>query len=130
MGRLFQLKRTKAIWQPNVMSGPRQRNTIILKDTIFLQVIFKRFFQNTNIHNICIIYKHTETHIKGAFCPKKGPVKDKNGRDLIDTKEIKKKWKEYMEKLYKKYLNEPDYYDGVVSHPEPDILEYKVKWAL
>ena len=69
-------------------------------------------------------------NIKGALFPNMGTIKDKNGRDLIDTKEIKKKWKEYMEKLYKKYLNEPDYYDGVVSHPEPDILEYKVKWAL
>ena len=42
--------------------------------------------------------------------------------------EIKKRWKEYMEELYKKVLNELDYYDGVVSHPEPDILECKVKW--
>ena len=56
--------------------------------------------------------------------------KDKNGRDLVDAKEIKKRWKEYMEELYKKDLNEPDYYNGVVSHPEPDILEGKVKWAL
>ena len=44
--------------------------------------------------------------------------------------EIKKRWKEYTEELYKKDLNEPDYYDGVVSHPEPDILECEVKWAL
>ena len=53
-------------------------------------------------------------------------IKDKNGRDLIDAKEIKKRWKEYMEKLYKEDLNELDYYD-VISHPEPDILESKVK---
>ena len=69
-------------------------------------------------------------NIKGAFCPKTGPVKDKNGKDLTDTEEVKERWNEYIEKLYKKYLNEPDYYDGVVSHPEPDILECKVKWAL
>ena len=55
---------------------------------------------------------------------------DKNGRDLVDAEEIKKRWKEYMEKLYKKDLNELDYYDGVVSHPQPDILESEVKWAL
>ena len=48
--------------------------------------------------------------------------KDRDGRDLVDTEEIKKRWKEYTE--------EPDYYDGVVSHPEPDILEQEVKWAL
>ena len=51
-------------------------------------------------------------------------------RDLVDTEEIKKRWKEYMEELYKENLNELDYYDGVVIHPEPDILECEVKWAL
>ena len=50
--------------------------------------------------------------------------------DLAEAEKIKKRWKEYMEELYKKDLNEPDYYNGVVSHPEPDILECKVKWAL
>ena len=59
-----------------------------------------------------------------------GTIKDKNGRDLVDTEEIKKRWKEYMEELYKKDLNAPDYYEGVVSHPEPDVLECEVKWAL
>ena len=53
-----------------------------------------------------------------------GTIKDGNGRDLEDTEELKKRWKE----LYKKDLSEPDYYDGVVSHP--DILECEVKWAL
>ena len=57
-------------------------------------------------------------------------IKDKNGRDLVDAEEIKKRWKEYMEELHKKDLNELDYYDGVVCHPEPDILECEVKWAL
>ena len=57
-------------------------------------------------------------------------VNDINSRDLVDTEEIKKRWKEYMEELYKKDLNEPDYYDGTVSHSELDILECKVKWAL
>ena len=69
-------------------------------------------------------------NIKGTFHPKMGTIKGRNGRDLVDTEEIKKRWKEYMEELHKKDLNEPDYYGGVVSHPEPDILEYKVKWAL
>ena len=58
-----------------------------------------------------------------------GKIKDKNGRDLVDAEEIKKRQKEYSEELHKKDLNEWDYYDGVVSHPEPDILEGEVKWA-
>ena len=49
---------------------------------------------------------------------------------LVDSEEIKTRWKEYMEELYRKDPNELDYYDGVVSHPEPDILECEVKWAL
>ena len=57
-------------------------------------------------------------------------IKDKNGRDLVDAGEIKKRWKEYMEELYKKDLNEPDCYDGVVSHLEPDILECEGKCVL
>ena len=58
-----------------------------------------------------------------------GTIKDVNGRDLVDTEEIKR-WKEYMEELYKKDPNEPDGHSGVVSHSEPDILEREVKWAL
>ena len=58
-----------------------------------------------------------------------GTVKDTNGRDLVDTEEDKKRWKKYIEELCKKDLKEPDCYNGVVSHPEADILECKVKWA-
>ena len=64
------------------------------------------------------------------FHPKTGTTKDRNGRDLVDTEEIERRWKEYMEELYKKDLNDPDYYNGMVSHPEPDILECEVKRAL
>jgi len=53
-----------------------------------------------------------------------GTITDKNGRDLVDAEEIKKRWKEYTEELCKKYLHELDYYNGEVNHPEPDILEY------
>ena len=56
-----------------------------------------------------------------------GKIKDKNGRDLVDAEEIKKRQKEYIDELYKKDLNEWDQYDGVVSHPETDILEGEVK---
>ena len=56
-------------------------------------------------------------------------IKDGNGRHIVDAEEIKR-WKEYKEELYKGELNEPDYYNGVVSHLKPDILEREVKWAL
>ena len=58
-----------------------------------------------------------------------GTIKDRNGRDLVILKGVKKRWREYTE-LYKKNLNEPDYYNCVVSHPEPEILESEVKRAL
>ena len=64
---------------------------------------------------------------KEHFSPKIGTIKDKNDRGLGDAREIKKRWKEYMEELCKKDLNELDNYNVVVSHPEPDILECEVK---
>ena len=59
-----------------------------------------------------------------------GTIKDKDGRDLVDAEEIKKRWKQYTEELYKKGLNELDHYNGVVSHPNPDVLECEANWAL
>ena len=67
---------------------------------------------------------------KGTFHVKTGSIKDRNGRDLIEAEDIKKRWQEYTEELYKKDLHDPDNHDGVITHPEPDILECKVKWAL
>ena len=59
-----------------------------------------------------------------------GIMKDRNGRELVEAEEIKKRWKENMEELYRKDLNELDNHDDIVSHPEPDILECEVKWTL
>ena len=59
-----------------------------------------------------------------------GSIKDRNGRDLTEAKDIKKRWQEYTEELYKTELHDPDNHDGVITHLEPDILEYKVKWDL
>ena len=59
-----------------------------------------------------------------------GSVKDRNGRDLTEAEDIKKRWQEYTEELYKKDLHEPDKQDGVITHLEPDILECEVKCAL
>ena len=67
---------------------------------------------------------------KGTFHAKMGSVKDRNGMDLIEAEDIKKRWQEYTEELYKKDLHDEDNHDGVITHIEPDILECEVKWAL
>ena len=59
-----------------------------------------------------------------------GPIKDRNGMDLTEAEDIKKRWQEYTEELYKKNLHDPDNHDGGITHLEPDILECEVKWAL
>ena len=66
---------------------------------------------------------------KGTFHAKMGLIKDRNGMDLIEAEDIKKRWQEYTEELYKKDLHDPDNHDGVITHVEPDILECEVKWA-
>ena len=66
---------------------------------------------------------------KGTFYAKMGLIKDRNGMDLTESEDIKKRWQEYKE-LYKKDLQDPDNHDGVITHLGPDILECEVKWAL
>ena len=68
--------------------------------------------------------------IKGTFHAKIGSVKDRNGLDLTEAEDIKKRWQEYTEELYKKDLQDQDNHDGVITHLEPDILECEGKWAL
>ena len=67
---------------------------------------------------------------KGTFHVKMGTIKDRNGMDLTEEEDIKKRWQEYTEKLWKKDLHNPDNHSGVVTHLEPDILECEVKWAM
>ena len=67
---------------------------------------------------------------KGTFHKKMGSIKDRNGTDLIEAEDIKKRWQEYTEELYKKDLHNQDNHDGVITHLEPDTLECEVKWAL
>ena len=67
---------------------------------------------------------------KGTFHAKMGSIKDRNDMDLREAEEIKKRWQEYTEELYKKDLHDPDNHNVVITHLEPDILECKVKWAL
>ena len=68
--------------------------------------------------------------IKGTFHTRMGMIKDRNGMDLKEAEDIKKRWQEYIEELYKKDLHDPDNHDGVITHLEPDILECEVKRAL
>ena len=67
---------------------------------------------------------------QGNISCKDGPVKDRNGMDLTEAEDIKKRWHQYTEERYKKDLHDSDNHDGVITHLEPDMLECKVKWAL
>ena len=67
---------------------------------------------------------------KGTFHAKIGTIKDRHGMDLTEAEDIKKRWQEYTEELYKKDLHDPDIHHGVIPYLEPDILECEVKWAL
>ena len=67
---------------------------------------------------------------KGTFHAKMGSIKDRNGMDLTEAEDIKKRWQEYTEELYRKDLYDPHNHDGMITHLEPDILECEVKWAL
>ena len=67
---------------------------------------------------------------KGTIHAKMGTIKDRNGMNLTEAEDIKKRWQEYMEDLYKKDLHDPDNHDGVITHLETDILECGIKWAL
>ena len=67
---------------------------------------------------------------KGMFHAKMGSRKDRDGMDLTETEDTKKRWQEYTEELYKTDLHDPDNHDGVITHLKPDILECEIKWAL
>ena len=73
-----------------------------------------------------VLFKKTGD-TKGTFYAKMGSIKDRNGMDLTEEEDIKKRWQEYIEKLYKKDLHHPDNQDGAITHLEPDILECEVK---
>ena len=67
---------------------------------------------------------------KGTLHVKMGLIKDRNGKDLTEAEDIKKRWQEYTEELYKKELQDQDNHNGVITHLEPDILEFEVNWAV
>ena len=95
----------------------------------FLSNQCKEIEENNRMEKTRDLFKKTRD-TKGTFHAKMGSIKDRNGMDLTEAEEIKKRWQEYTEELYLKDLHDPDNHDGVISHLEPDILECKVKWAL
>ena len=89
----------------------------------------KEIEENNRMRKIRDLFKKIRD-TKATFHAKMGSIKDRNGMDPTEAADIKKRWQEYTEKLYKKYLHDPDNHDGVITHLEPDILECEVKWAL
>ena len=95
----------------------------------FLSDQCKEIEENNRMGKTSNLFKKI-TDTKGTFHAKMGSIKDRNGIDLTEEEDIKKRWQEYTEELYKKYLHDPDNHNGVITHLEPDILECEVKWAL
>ena len=95
----------------------------------FLSDQCKEIEENNRMGKTRDLFKNIRDN-KGILHPKMGSINGRNGRDLTEAEDIKKRWQEYTEELYKKDLYDPDNHDGVITHLEPDILECKVKWAL
>ena len=95
----------------------------------FLSDQCKEVEENNRMGKTRVPYKKIRD-TKGTFHAKMGTIKDRNGIDLTEAEDIRKRWQEYTEKLYKKDLHGADNHDGVITHLEPDILGCKVKWAL
>ena len=94
----------------------------------FLRDQCKEIEENNKMGKMRDLFKKIRD-TKGTFHAKTSTIKDRNGMDLTEAEDIKKRWQEYTE-LYKKNLHDPDNHEGVNTHLEPDILEYEVKWAL
>ena len=89
----------------------------------------KEIEENSRMGKTRVILKKIRD-TKGTFHAKMGLIKDRNGMDLTEAEDNKKRWQEYTEELYKKDIHDPENQDGVITHLEPDILECEVKWAL
>ena len=95
----------------------------------FLSDQFKEIEENNRMGQTRVLLMKISDS-RGTFHAKLGTVKDSNGMDLTEAKDIKKRWQEYTEELYKKELHDPDNHNGMITHLEPDSLECEVKWAL
>ena len=96
---------------------------------VFLSDQYKEIEENNRTGKTRDLFKKIRD-TRGNFHAKMGTINDRNGMDLTEAEEIKKRWQEYTEKLYKKDLHDPDNHDGMITHLEADILECEVKWAL
>ena len=96
---------------------------------VFLSDQCKEIEENNRMEKTRDLFKKIRI-TKGTFHAKMGSIKDRNSMGLTDPEDIKKRWQEYIEELYKKDFHDPDNHDGVITHLEPDILESEVKWAL
>ena len=96
---------------------------------VFLSVQCKETEENNRMGKTRDLFKKIRD-TRETFHAKMGSKKDRNGRDLTEAEDIKKRWQEYTVELYKKDLHDPDNHDGVITHLEPHILECEVKWAL
>ena len=95
----------------------------------FLSDQCKEIEENNRMQKTRNLFKKTRD-TKGRFHAKMGIMKDRNGMDLTEAEDIKERWQEYTEELYKKYLHDSDNHDGVITNLEPDIVEREFKWAL
>ena len=95
----------------------------------FLSDQYKEIEENNRMGKTRDLFKKIRD-TKGTFHSKMGSIMDRNGMDLTEAEDIKKRWQEYIEELYKKDLHDPDNHSGMITHLEPDILECEVKWAL
>ena len=98
-------------------------------EKVFLSDKCKEIEENSRMGKTRDFFKKIRD-TKGTFHAKMGSIKGRNGRDPTEADDIKKRWQEYREELYKKDLHDPDNHDGVITHLEPDILGCEVKWAL
>ena len=110
------------------MNAEFQRITRREKNT-FLSDQCKEIEENNRTGRTRALFKKIKD-TKRTFHAKMGSIKDRNGMDLTEAENIKKRWQEYAEELYKTDLHDPDNHDSVITHVEPDILEFEVKWAL
>ena len=96
---------------------------------VFLSEQYKEIEENNRMGKTRDLFKKIRD-TKGTFHAKMSTIKGRNGMDLTEAEDIKKRWQEYTKEVYKKDLHDPDNHDGVITHLEPDIMECEVKWAL
>ena len=102
---------------------------IAIREKTFLSDQCKEREENNRMGKTRDLFKKIKD-AKGTFHAKMGSIKDRNGMDITEAEDIKKRWQKYTEELYKKDLNDTDNHDAVITHLEPDILKCEVKWAL